>query len=119
MATWSRRRDERGVSLLEILIALSIFSVALLGLAAAGGVAARQVHAGRIDMHRWAAIQQQVESLVAQGSLNVSDGSAVVQGYSISWTVSGKNPKRVELIAQPYNFAHQLVEDTVYVSLTP
>ncbi len=114
-----RVRDRHGVSLLEILVGLSILSIALLALAAAGGVAARQVHSSRTDMHRWAAVQQQVESIIAQGFENVTDSSTVVQGYPMSWTVSGKNPKRVQLITQRYNFSHQLVEDTVYVVLTP
>jgi prepilin-type N-terminal cleavage/methylation domain-containing protein len=111
-------RGVRGVSLLEILIGLSIFAIALLALAAAGGVAARQVAMGRSEMHRWAAIQQQVESIVATGYDSVSAGSAVVQGYPMSWTVSGVKPKRVQIITQRKNYAHQTVEDTVVVSLT-
>ncbi len=99
---WMRIREERGVSLLEILIGLSIFSIALLALAAAGGVAARQVHAGRTDMHRWAAVQQQVETIIAQGSTNVVDGSAMVQGYPMNWTVSGSiNSVRERRISSP------------------
>ena len=42
----NRARDERGFSLIEILIGMPVLSVALLGLSAAGGVAARQVYTG-------------------------------------------------------------------------
>ena len=114
-----RLGDRHGVSLIEVLLGLSILAIALLGLAAAGGVAARQVAAGRQDMRRWVAVQQQVETLIAQGYDSVTAGSAVVEGYPMRWTISGTQPKRVELISERYNFAHQLVEDTIYVNLTP
>ena len=107
-----RLSDRRGVSLVEILIGVIILTVALLGLAAAGGVAARQVYTGRLDMARWAAVQQQLESLVAEGYDNVQTDSAVVQGYPMRWTVSGTNPKQIMLIMERENYVGQMVEDT-------
>lgn len=107
-----RLRDHRGVSLVEILIGVVILSVALIGLAAAGGVAARQVYTGRQDMGRWAAIQQQLESLVALGYDSVADGSSTVQGYPMTWTVTGTDPKQITVVMERENYRGETVQDT-------
>ncbi len=117
-----RERVERlsgreGVSLVEILVGVVILAVALLGLAAAGGVAARQVYMGRVDMGRWAALQEQLESLVAQGYDSVETGSANVQGYPMTWEVTGTNPKQVIVVMQRENFQRQTVYDTLVTYL--
>ncbi len=109
---YERLTDARGVSLIEVMIGIIILAVALLGLAAAGGVAARQVYAGRLDMGRWAAIQQQLEWLVAQGYDNVSDSSATVQGYPMTWTVEGTDPKKITLVMSRKNYKGETVQDT-------
>jgi Tfp pilus assembly protein PilV len=111
--------DECGVSLIEVILGLVILAIALLGLAAAGVVAARLVHMGREDMHMWAAVQEQVETFVSQGYANVLDGSGVAQGYAMSWTVSGQDPKQIELVTQHENRSHKMVADTLYVFLSP
>jgi Tfp pilus assembly protein PilV len=108
-----RLREKEGVTLVEILIGVIILSVALLGLAAAGGVAARQVYMGRVDMGRWAALQQQLESLVAQGYDNVTAGSDTIQGYAMTWTVSGTDPKQIVLVMERENFRGVMVQDTL------
>ncbi len=106
------RFDEGGVSLVEVMIGIMILAVALLGLAAAGGVAARQVQSGRQDMSRWAAIQEQFEWIVARGYDNVTDSSSVVQGYPMTWTVTGTDPKKVILLMTRENFQGTTVQDT-------
>lgn len=108
-----RIRDERGVSLVEILIGVVILAVALLGLAAAGGVAARQVYSGRQDMSRWAAIQHQLEYLVSQGYDEVADGSTTVQGYPMSWTVTGDDPKQITVVMTREDYQGNSVNDTL------
>ncbi|MGD2154153.1 MAG: hypothetical protein PVG79_12855 [Gemmatimonadales bacterium] len=108
-----RIRELDGVSLIEVLIGVIILTLALLGLAAAGGVAARQVYMGRVDMARWVAVQQQLETLVAAGYDSVSAGSDTVQGYPMSWTVSGDDPKQITLVLERENHRGQTVTDTV------
>jgi Tfp pilus assembly protein PilV len=112
-----RLSGREGVSLVEILIGVVILAVALLGLAAAGGVAARQVYMGRVDMGRWAAMQEQLESLVALGYDSVATGTSNVQGYPMTWEVTGTNPKQVTLVMQRENFQRQTVYDTLVTYL--
>ena len=112
LAKLNRLHDERGVSLVELMVAVVILAVALLGLAGAGGVAAQQLHIGRKDMTRWAAVQQQLEQLVRLGYDSVTSGSPVVQGYPMVWTVTGVKPKKVLFTVQRTNNSYQVVLDT-------
>ncbi|MEE9212881.1 MAG: hypothetical protein V3U29_09525 [Phycisphaeraceae bacterium] len=90
-------RNEGGVALVEILVAIIILSATLLSLAAASGQAARQIYHSRRELNMWSAVQSQVDSLRAAGFNNLADGSATVEGYPVSWTVTGTDPKTVTL----------------------
>ncbi len=108
-----RWRDDHGVSLIEVLVGMIILSVSLLSLASAGAVGARHLYLSRVDMRRWAALQEQVETLRRSGYSGVTTDSAVVQGFPISWTVTGTDPKKVVLLLERTNVASQIVQDTL------
>lgn len=110
-------RDARGLSLVEILVAVVVLSVALLAITTAGTVAGRQLFTGRRDVGVWTAMQQQVEVLMGQGYKNVTSGSAVVRGYPMQWTLSGTNPKKVILEATWTTQSLQVVKDTLVLYL--
>ena len=105
--------DRRGISLVEILVALTILSGALLSLASAAGLASRQVLSGRTDVNAWAASQSQAEDLMARGFDTISSGSATVHGFPMAWTVSGTNPKKVLLEVDWTNRSGRAVTDTL------
>ncbi len=90
--------DERGVSLVEMMIGMLMLTTALFTLAGAAGLALRTTIRGREDLEVWAAVQRKGDSLVARGAGNITTGSDVVDGRAISWTVSGANPVRVDLV---------------------
>jgi Tfp pilus assembly protein PilV len=91
-------RNERGVALVEIMIAIIMLAGVILSLAAASGHAARQIYLSRRDMHLWATLQSQAESLRAVGYQGVSDGSGTVDGHAVAWTVAGTDPKTVTVV---------------------
>ncbi len=102
----------RGVSRVAVLLAF-----VALAAAAAGGVAARQLYMSREEMYRWQARQEQIESILAQGYEDVESGSAVLQGYKMTWTVSeGTDSKEVELIIVSDDSRE--TADTVYMFMT-
>jgi Tfp pilus assembly protein PilV len=108
-----RLREIRGVSLIEIMVGVTILTFALLSLASAGGVAVQQLHLARADMHRWAALQEQIETLSRVGYDSVKTDSSVVQGYPMRWIVNGANPKKVVFLLERTNLSSQVVEDTL------
>ena len=89
-----------GISLVEVLVALILLSVILSGLAMAGALAATDLRAGRAQLRVWAAAQEQMEQLTELGSSAVTSGSDTVQGYFMSWTVSGADPAKLALIVE-------------------
>lgn len=112
-----RLRHERGVSLVEVMVGIVILALALLSLSAASGLAARQLYYSRTDSQWSAAVQQKLEELGSQGFANVSNGSGVVQGYNMTWTVTGTDPKTVKLMVQRQTRLGQIVVDTLLMSL--
>ena len=92
------KNDERGVSLVEVMVAMVMLTSTLLGLGTAAGLAMKTTARGRQDMQLWAAVQWKADSLVSMGWGNVTYGSDTVHGYSMSWTVSGTDPQQIELL---------------------
>ena len=109
--------DQRGVGLVEILVALTILAGALLSLSAAGGLAARHLQSGGKDLNAWAASQSQAENLMARGFDTISSGSGTVHGFPMTWAVSGTNPKKVLLEMDWTNTRGNAVTDTVVLYL--
>ena len=114
-----RARDERGVSLVEIMVSMVMLSSALLGLASAAGLAVRTTIRGRQDIQLWAAVQWKADSLVSLGWGNVASGSDTFQGYPMSWTVSGVNPERIDLLVDHASLTTgAMIRDTLILYLT-
>ncbi len=96
-AVMRQTQNEGGVALVEILVSIIILAAALLSLAAASGHAARQIYHSRRELRMWSAVQIQVDSLRSAGFKNLVAGSATVEGYPLSWNVTGNDPKNVTL----------------------
>ena len=92
-----RARDERGVSMIELLVLMVILSGALMSLAAAMGYAYTNLGRSNMDMDAYAAQQSQVEALINADYNSVASGSSTIGGYNMSWTVSGVHPKQLVL----------------------
>ena len=119
-----RARDERGVSLIEIMVAVVILTTTLLSLAGAAALALRTTARGSEDLEVWAVVQRKADSLVARGAGNIATGSDVVEGRPISWTVGawtagGLNPQRIDLIVDRAAMVDlSIVKDTIVLYLS-
>ncbi len=113
-----RGGDQRGISAIEIMLAVVLLSTAILGAAAAQASGWRVLLGSRLDAGAWAALHYQVEELVAGGFDRVSSGSRVLNGYPIDWNVAGIDPKVVLVVAR-YTSLGAAVADTVRVVLRP
>lgn len=114
-----RKLDERGISLIEVIVSVIMLSTALLSLASAAGLAMRTTARGREDLRSWAAVQRVADSLTARGAGNVASGSGTVQGRALSWTVSGANPERIDLIVDRRRMSDMvIVQDTLVFYLS-
>jgi Tfp pilus assembly protein PilV len=98
----SRWHDERGISIVEVMVALLVFTVAILSLASSGFVASQALRSARTHMAASTAAQSKLDSLTALGWAGLAgvSGADTVQGYPVDWTVQGTNPRKVIVVVQ-------------------
>jgi prepilin-type N-terminal cleavage/methylation domain-containing protein len=113
--------SQRGFSLIEVLIAISVLAFGLLALSSAGGSGLSQLTRSREDMQYAADIQQEIDSLLARGWNNVTSDSALIRGRRVRWTVTtaGSNSQLVTIVADRRRYTNrtQIVRDTIILYL--
>ncbi len=102
-----------------MLVAVVLLSIAAVSLASMSIMAAKLQRIGRLDGQMWHAVHYQMESLSSMHYDSVSNGSAVVRGFPMSWTVQGADPKVIVLDVQTLNFSGNTVHDTIVTYLAP
>ncbi len=103
---------EAGVSIVEVLFALLIFTIGGLAAAQHTLVARQQARAGEIITEAAAAAQYQMETLRSLPHDSLDSGSDTVSGFPISWTVSGTAPKVVVLTIERPSVLGGMTVDT-------
>jgi len=83
-----RRIREGGFTLVEVLVALIILTVGVLGLAGTTALAVRQVTLSDITTERAAALQSVIERLRSMDYDNITAGSDSIGHFAASWTVT-------------------------------
>ncbi len=113
MSTHTRKSGpEAGVSIVEVLIALIVFTVGALAAAQHTLVARQQANAGEIITEAAAAAQYQMETLRSLPPDDLVSDSDTVWGFPISWTVSGTAPKVVVLAIERRSVLGGMTVDT-------
>ncbi len=111
-----------GFSLVEVLIAMSLLTIVMMGLGGAATLGLAQMGKARQDLQYSADVQQVTDSLVAKGWNNVASGSATIRGRSVSWTVTNINVKsqKIEIVVQRRGQANatMIYPDTVTLYLS-
>ena len=92
MTLTTKTAAREGFSLVEVLVAITLLSVAMMSLAGAAALGLSQLGKARQDLQYAADVQQVADSLVGKGWNNVSNGSSNVRGRAVSWTVSTLSP---------------------------
>ncbi len=114
-----RARDERGLSLIEVMIAIVVLATALLALSGAAGLAVRTTVRGQQEIQMWSAVQWKADSLISLGWGNVTAGSDTVNGFPMSWTVSGTNLEQIDLSVDHQSLATgAMIRNTLTLYLT-
>ena len=86
-------RPDAGISLLEVLMALLIFTIGALAAVQQSLTARQQARAGEYITEAAAAAQYQMETLRSIPYDSLSSGSDTVWGFPLTWTISGATPK--------------------------
>ena len=89
-----------GVSVVEVLVALVVFTVGALAVVQQVITARQLVRAGEIITEAAAVAQYQMETLRSLPYDSLASASDTVWGFPLSWTVSGTTPKVVVLAVE-------------------
>lgn len=87
----------RGFSLVEVMVALSLLGVVMMSLAGAATLGLSQMTKARQDLQYSADVQQVADSLVGIGWNSVTTGSSNIRGRPVSWTVAMLSPNSQQL----------------------
>lgn len=93
MPLHQKRPSEAGTSLVEVVVAVTIFAGLFLALIAASNQSLRMANRSKVDLHVWAATQRVADSLSAVDPGGVSIGTRTVDGVQFAW----KAPDSVEV----------------------
>jgi prepilin-type N-terminal cleavage/methylation domain-containing protein len=85
--------DRAGFTLIEIIIAMVILTIGLLGLAGATGYMVRTVTLGDLMTERSAAFQSTIDRLQSLPYDNVTTGTDSVGVYAVSWSSADDGPQ--------------------------
>lgn len=83
-----RQREKRGFTLVEIMVAIIVLSIGLLGLASTSAVVTRQIGGGAQMTLAASTAQARFEILRSMDCTLLSSGSASARGISEVWTVT-------------------------------
>ena len=92
--------NNRGFSLVEILVAVTLLGVVMMSLAGAAALGLSEMGKSRQDLQYSADVQQIADSLVGRGWNNVTSGSSTIRGRAVSWTVTtiSPNSEKVDVV---------------------
>jgi hypothetical protein len=99
------------------MVGMLLMTLVLLGIGQAMGSAMRATARGGRDLQLWADVQRKADSLTALSAATVVSGSDVVGCRSISWTVTGSNPVRVDLTTDRQVTNGQIVQHSLVLFL--
>jgi prepilin-type N-terminal cleavage/methylation domain-containing protein len=90
-----------GFTLVELVIAVIILSIGMLGMAGTTALVVRQVTLADVNTERSAAVQTVIERLRATSTSSISTGSQTVGSYAVVWSVtdSSSYSKTVRVIS--------------------
>ena len=101
------KSDTRGFTLIEIMIALVILSVGVMGIVGAAGLASRMIGQGKRNTQAAIVAMQRIET-IRQTALStnprctaLAGGTATTTGVTETWTVTGTGrSRRIRLIVR-------------------
>lgn len=83
-----RRAPRSGVSVVEMLVAIVILSIGVLGMASTSGYVAAQMGGGKHQTVAASVSQQVYDSLTASPCASLADGTDSKRSVTVAWTVA-------------------------------
>jgi prepilin-type N-terminal cleavage/methylation domain-containing protein len=87
-AVSDRAAPRAGFTLVELVIAVIILAIGVLGLAGTTMLVVRQVTLADVNTERSAALQTVIERLRATSTSSISTGNQTIGSYAVTWSVT-------------------------------
>lgn len=84
----SRRGSRSGFTIVELIVAMLMLTIGLLGLAGVGAVVLKQMKGGTYQTIAASIAQSRFEQLEGDPCTSITSGSATVRGMAETWTVA-------------------------------
>jgi prepilin-type N-terminal cleavage/methylation domain-containing protein len=89
-----------GFTVAELLVAMMVLSVGILGLSATAGVVAALMKRSHLETQVMTRAQAEMERLLAGRTDTLAAGDSLRGGPNVAWYVSGEELKEVRLVVQ-------------------
>jgi type IV pilus assembly protein PilV len=88
----TRPKNEKGFTLIEVMVAMGIFAIGILAVASMQITAFQGNRSARLRTEAVTRASEYMENLVTQGYGDISDGSDTEGEIDLSWTVADDTP---------------------------
>jgi type IV pilus assembly protein PilV len=118
----TRRARRSGFTLVELIVAMLMLTIGLLGLAGVGAVVLKQMKGGTYQTIAASIAQSRFEQLEGDACASVAGGTATVRGMTETWTVTtlGLRAKTVyDTVSYPSSSGTKKIGIHTVISCTP
>ena len=105
--------SESGFGVTEVLIALVIFSTAMLGIVGTSARVGASLNSSHVKLRSGAIARHQVEQLLAADYDAVTSGSTVVDEVEMAWAVSATSAAKEIVLVYRYELPGGVRQDTL------
>ena len=99
-----------GFTLVELVVAVMVLTIGILGLTATVGVVGRNMRVSYVETQVRARARAQMERLLAGNRDSLVSGDLQQQGSQVSWQVTGIGPRQIWLVARKRMGQHEVAD---------
>lgn len=93
-----RARARNGFTLVELIVAMLMLTIGLLGLAGVGAVVLQQMKGGTYQTIAASIAQSRFEQMEGDACTAIASGAATVRGMTEKWTASALGPRAMSVV---------------------
>ncbi len=110
--------ENRGFSLVEVIVAMTILVTGVLALAASSAAVTRMTASGALQAEASLVVSSRFERLRALGCSQLAGGTATTGSYAETWSVTSTGDMRTVSLIVSYNTGRRTRSDTLTMNMS-